>query len=115
MQHLYESVFNINFNAFHDFIDCFKGWDYIVKIRTIRNEIAGHPSNRKKGKEFYFIAKGSNSKYIFEYGGYKPEFISVKVDIKEFILKQKEFSFIVLDSVDKEISNKITGHKFLSD
>jgi hypothetical protein len=82
LQHFYESVKNKTFNGFHGLIKHLGAWNEINNIRSVRNEIAGHPSNLRNGKEFYFIAKGPNSKFSFEYGGYTPKFKSARVDLK---------------------------------
>lgn len=81
------------------------------EIRDVRNEIVGHPSNRKNGKEFYFISKGPNSKYEFEYGGYNPNFIVKRVDLKKFITQQEKFAHRVLDKLNELVLDNIKLHK----
>lgn len=109
--HFYEAVQNKTFNGFHNLIKELGSWYEISKIRSVRNEIAGHPSNVKNGKEFYFIAKGRNSKFCFEYGGYTPKFRSAKVDLKEFIERQSDFCRHILELSEKTIDNQIMSHK----
>ncbi len=41
--------------------DFFNEFNFNQKTKEIRDDIVGHPSNRKNGKEFYFIAKGPNT------------------------------------------------------
>lgn len=91
--------------------DFFRGYELISKIREVRNDIVGHPSNRKGGKEFYFIDKGPNSKFEFEYGGYKPEFVRMKVDLQKFIVKQEQFAHQVLDNLNELVLENIELHK----
>lgn len=79
-------------------------------IREVRNDIAGHPTNRKTS-EFYFIAKGPISKDRFTYAGYTPKFRTVEVDIKSFISKQLDFANKVLLAVSDDIFKKIQMKK----
>ena len=64
--HLYNTIKDNNIKEITQLFDIYK---FDKSIRRIRNEIAGHPNNRNNGKEFYYIAKGSNSKYQFSYAG----------------------------------------------
>ena len=92
----------------------FETFSFDKDIRDVRNDIAGHPTNRKK-TEFYFIAKGTISKDRFTYAGYTPKFRKVEVDLKTFVFKQLEFTRNVLQTVNQEILKKIemkkTEHK----
>lgn len=81
------------------------------EIRVVRDDIAGHPADRNYGKEFYYLAKGANSKYKFTYAGYNPDFKAVEVDLKEFIEKQAIFTHKVLDFVKKHILQKLKEFK----
>lgn len=108
--HLYNSISERKEKTVHSL---FEKYNFSNKIREVRNEIAGHPTDRKRGKEFYFIAKGQNSKYKFEYAGYAPDFRHIKVDLKEFIDSQKAFSERVLLEVESMILNKVKSHKTL--
>ena len=74
LQHLFECVFDCEFKDFNNFVIHFNSWPEVLNIRLTRNDIAGHPTNRKKGKEFFFISKRKNTEYTFEYGGYAPKF-----------------------------------------
>ncbi len=91
--------------------EMFKLYSFTAEIRNVRDDIAGHPTDRKKGKEFYFIAKGSNSKYNFSYAGYTPHFRKVDVDLKQFIKEQNKFTHTILDQVEKSIAEQINIHK----
>jgi hypothetical protein len=106
LYHLYKCVVNENIKQ-TDFFDIFS---FDKNIREVRNDIAGHPTNRKN-TEFYFIAKGPISKYRFTYAGYTPTFRTVEVDLKTFITKQLEFTINVLQSVEENILNKIEMKK----
>lgn len=78
--------------------------------REIRNDIVGHPSNRNNGKELYYLAKGSNTKYAFTYAGFtqNPEKFRVQdVDLRKLITEQEIFVTEVLNAVNTEIDNKI--------
>lgn len=90
-----------------DFFDTFS---FDKDIREVRNDIAGHPTNRKN-TEFYFIAKGPISKYRFTYVGYTPTFRTVEVDLKTFITKQLEFTRNVLQTVQRNILKKVEMKK----
>lgn len=105
--HLYRTITNRNIKNVYDL---FKLYQFNIQIREARDDIAGHPADRK-GKEFYFIAKGTNSKYLFSYAGYTPHFRNVAVDLKEFIKEQKVFASTVLDEVEKTIAQQIQIHK----
>lgn len=106
LYHLYKCVVE-NKISIIDFFDLF-GFD--KKIREVRNDIAGHPTNRKSN-EFYFIAKGAMSKYKFTYAGYTPDFRTVDVDLKLFIQSQLNFAESVLQTVEDNINTKIKMKK----
>jgi Ni,Fe-hydrogenase I large subunit len=89
----------------------FERFELDSEIRIVRDDIAGHPADRNYGKEFYYLAKGANSKYNFTYAGYNPNFKSVNVDLKEFIEKQTLFAHKVLDFVKKHILQKLKEFK----
>ena len=82
------------------------------EIRTVRDDIAGHPADRNYGKEFYYLAKGANSKYKFTYAGYNPDFKAVDVNLKEFIEKQTIFTHKVLDFVKTHVFKKLKEFKY---
>ena len=107
LYHLYKTINSQNIKL-NDF---FKLYDFNKEIREVRDDIAGHPTDRKSGKEFYYIVKGSNSKYSFSYAGYNPDFKNVDVDLKAFILEQSVFTAKVLNDIKKAISEKIQVHK----
>lgn len=106
LYHLYKCVVDENIKQ-TDFFDTFS---FDKDIREVRNDIAGHPTNRKNS-EFYFIAKGPISKDRFTYAGYTPTFRTVEVDLKTFIIKQLELARIVLQKVQANISKKIEMKK----
>jgi len=106
LYHLYKCVVDENIKQ-TDFFDTFS---FDKNIREVRNDIAGHPTNRKN-IEFYFIAKGPISKDRFTYAGYTPEFRKVEVDLKTFISKQSEFTINVLQTVLDKILKKIEMKK----
>lgn len=81
---LYKTIIDDKIENVYKFFEKYK---FSKTIREVRG-IAGHPTNRK-GKEFYFIAKGQNTKYRFSYGGYTPDFKKVDVDLCIFIEQQK--------------------------
>jgi hypothetical protein len=108
LYHLYKTIKNPNVKNVYEL---FNNYSFNKEIREVRDDIAGHPADRKKGKEFYFIGKGSNSKYTFSYAGYTPHFRKVDVDLKQFIDEQKLFTIEVLDVVTDTISEKIKLHK----
>jgi hypothetical protein len=102
LYHLYKCVVNENVKQ-TDFFDTFS---FDKDIREVRNDIAGHPTNRKNS-EFYFIAKGPISKDRYTYAGYTPTFRKMEVDLKSFIIKQLELTRNVLQKVQENISKKI--------
>lgn len=106
LHHLYQCVVEENIKL-TNFFDTF---DFDKSIRDIRNDIAGHPTNRN-GKESYYIEKGSISKYLFTYVGYNPGFRKVEVDLEELIAKQLELANKVLNEVLNIISKKIEMKK----
>lgn len=110
LYHLYQCVLDEKIKQ-TDFFDTFS---FDKSIREVRNDIAGHPTNRKN-TEFYFIAKGPISKDRFTYAGYTPKFRKVEVDLKTFISKQREFTInvlqTVLDIILKKIEMKKDEHK----
>jgi len=105
--HLYRTIKNKDIKNVYEL---FKLYQFNIQIREVRDDIAGHPADRR-GKEFYFIAKGTNSKYIFSYAGYAPHFRNVDVDLKQFINEQNIFAMTVLDEVEKTIAQQIQIHK----
>jgi hypothetical protein len=107
LYHLYKCVVDENIKP-ANFFDIFS---FDKEIREVRNDIAGHPTNRKNTKEFYFIDKGSISKERFKYAGYTPKFRSVDVDLKTCINKQLEFTGNVLEAVREDILKKIEMKK----
>jgi hypothetical protein len=106
LYHLYKCVVDEKIKQ-TDFFDTFS---FDKDIREVRNDIAGHPTNRKN-TEFYFIAKGPISKDRFTYAGYTPTFRAVEVDLKTMIIKQLEFTKNVLQKVQENISKKIEMKK----
>lgn len=106
--HLYKTIVN---KEIKNVYELFKLNDFSEKIREVRDDIAGHPTDRKKGKEFYFIAKGTNSKSKFTYAGYTPNFRKVDVDLEDFISQQKVFCEKILNQVDEAILLKIKEFK----
>ncbi|MEX2410493.1 MAG: hypothetical protein WD607_03830 [Candidatus Paceibacterota bacterium] len=109
--HLFETITKQSFKNIYDF---FKLYDFNQTIREVRDDIAGHPTNRKSDKEFYFIGKGPNSKFSFSYAGYTPHFRKVDVDLKLFIAQQSEFTSRILKDVEKSISEQIQTLKINS-
>lgn len=63
LYHLYKCVVDENIKQAAFFEEFAFGME-IKDIREVRNDIAGHPTNRKN-PEFYFIAKGPMSKDSF--------------------------------------------------
>ena len=106
--HLYRTITNKSLKSVYDF---FQLYNFNKSIREVRDDIVGHPTDRKKGKEFYFIGKGPNSKFSFSYAGYTPHFRKVDVDLKLFIEQQNEFTISVLQDVENSISEQIQIHK----
>ena len=91
--------------------DLFLKYNLSKEIREVGDDIAGHPTDRNYGKEFYYIAKGSNSKYRFAYGGYTPDYRMVHVDLKKFISEQNEFAQAVLKEIEDYVLQAIQNHK----
>lgn len=104
--YLYKCIVNRNIKR-DDFFNLFS---FDKNIREVRNDIAGHPTNRHSS-EFYFIAKGTTTKYEFTYAGYTPEFRTVDVDLKIFIQKQFDFAEKVLLFIQNDIKQKIEMKK----
>lgn len=106
--HLYRTITKKKLNNVYKL---FELYNFNKSIREVRDDIAGHPADRKNGKEFYFIGKGSNTKYSFSYAGYTPHFRKVDVDLRLFIEEQRKFAITVLNDVGKTISEQIQIHK----
>ena len=106
--HLYRTIINKDIIHIYELFELFQ---FNKEIREVRDDIAGHPVDRKKGKEFYFIAKGTTSKYDFSYAGYTPHFRNVNVNLKQFIKEQNDFVYKILNEIEAEISKKITDQK----
>lgn len=109
--YLYETIID---STIKNPYDLFRQYSFNKEIREVRDDIAGHPANRdnrNKGKEFYFIEKGSTSKYIFSYAGYTPKFRKVDVNLKQFMEEQERFTKTVLDDIENAISKKLQAHK----
>ena len=106
LYHLYKCVIDENMKQ----TDFFNTFSFDKDIREVRNDIAGHPTNRQN-TEFYFIAKGPISKDRFTYAGYTPKFRKVEVDLKTFRSKQLEFTRDILQTVQEDILKKIEMKK----
>lgn len=106
--HLYRTITK---KTLKNVYELFELYNFNKSIREVRDDIAGHPADRKNGKEFYFIGKGPNTKYSFSYAGYTPHFRKVDVDLRLFIEEQRKFTIIVLNDVGKTISELIQTHK----
>lgn len=106
--HLYKAISNVQMKNCYEL---FNEFNFAHEIREVRDDIAGHPTNRKNGKEHYFIAKGSNTKDKFTYIGYTPAFRKVDVDLKSFISEQNKFTRTILNEIEKTIKRKIQMHK----
>lgn len=106
--HLYKTITN---KTLKNVYELFELYNFNKSIREVRDDIAGHPADRKNGKEFYFIGKGPNTKYSFSYAGYTPHFRKVDVDLRQFIEEQRKFTITVLNAVGKTISEQIKIHK----
>jgi hypothetical protein len=85
--------------------------ELIINIRNIRDDIAGHPTDRNYGKEFYYISKGGNSKKEFTYGGFNPNFTTAHINLIDAINQQKIFTSSLLDIAEKEIDKIIIKFK----
>jgi hypothetical protein len=108
LYHLYRTVKDASIKNVYEL---FQIYHFNKEIREVRDDIAGHPADRKKGKEFYFIGKGSNSKYNFSYAGYTPHFRKVDVDLKQFIEEQNSFTLSILIEIETTIAHQIQLHK----
>jgi hypothetical protein len=108
LYHIYKIIVNPKIGNIYNL---FSIYSFNKNIREVRDDIAGHPSNRKGGKEFYFIAKGPNSKHHFTYGGYTPLFRKVDVNLKQFIEEQNKFTNAVLKDIQKNLFMKIKNLK----
>lgn len=108
LYHLYKTIKNADTKNVYEL---FKIYQFNKEIREVRDDIAGHPADRKNGKEFYFIGKGPNSKYNFSYAGYTPHFRKVDVNLKQFIEEQKSFTFNVLNEIEKTVTQQIQAHQ----
>lgn len=106
--HLYRTLVDSKIKKVNQLFELF---ELDNEIRIVRDDIAGHPADRNFGKEFYYLAKGANSKYKFTYAGYDPSFKAVNVDLKEFIEKQTIFTQKILDFVKKHILQKLKEFK----
>ncbi|KAF5043429.1 hypothetical protein DSECCO2_502310 [anaerobic digester metagenome] len=106
--HLYRTITK---KTLKNVYELFELYNFNKSIREVRDDIAGHPADRKNGKEFYFIGKGPNTKYSFSYAGYTPHFRKVDVDLRLFIEEQRKFTITVLNDVGKTISAQIQTHK----
>lgn len=108
LYHLYKTIKNTNTKNIYEL---FKIYQFNKEIREVRDDIAGHPADRKNGKEFYFIGKGLNSKYNFSYAGYTPHFRKVDVNLKQFIEEQNSFTLTVLNEIEKTVAQQVQAHK----
>jgi len=106
--HLYKTITK---KSLKNIYALFNLYNFNKAVREVRDDIAGHPADRKNGKEFYFIGKGPNTKYSFSYAGYTPNFRKVDVDLKQFIKEQKKFIMKVLEDIEISISDQIQTHK----
>lgn len=112
IMHLYKSIFEPDKKMTSNYIyELFEKHNINKKIRIIRDDIAGHPADRNHGKEFYFIAKGRNTKYRFTYAGYTPDFKAVDVNLKELLEFQEKFTNCFLINIENEIRKIIIEHK----
>jgi len=102
--HLYKTLADNNMKKVNQLFELF---ELDNQIRLVRDDIAGHPADRNFGKEFYYLNKGGNSKYQFTYAGYNPKFKSVKVNLNDFIDKQRTFTHEILDFIAEHISTQI--------
>tara|TARA_R110002050_G_scaffold300768_1_gene472374 strand:- start:5262 stop:6185 length:924 start_codon:yes stop_codon:yes gene_type:complete len=108
---LYNLYRTIKKEKIKNIYELFSKYNLNKEIREVRDDIAGHPTDRKNGREFYFIGKGTNSKYKFSYAGYTPHFRKVDVDLKKFIGAQNHFANLILDEISESISHLIQTHK----
>ena len=106
--HLYKTIFQEDFKNIYCL---FSKFNFSKEIREVRDDIAGHPADRNRGKEFYFITKGTNSKYNFSYAGYSPEYRIVNVDLRQFLDDQSKFTETILIKIENHISNTIQAFK----
>lgn len=106
--YLYKTLIQKDFKNIYSF---FLKYNFSKEIREVRDDIAGHPADRNRGKEFYYITKGTNSKYKFSYAGYSPEFRTVNVDLRQFLNEQSKFTKIILVKIENHISDTIQTFK----
>jgi hypothetical protein len=112
IMHLYKSIVEPEKKTNSNYIyDLFDKYDIDKKIRIIRDDIAGHPADRNRGREFYFIAKGANTKYKFTYAGYTPDFKTVNVNLLELLELQEKFTCIYLADIENQIAEIIFNTK----
>ncbi len=80
--------------------------------RELRNDIAGHPTNRNGGQRFYFLNRFGSGKYEICYYSYSPENTQeFTTDLRVMIEEQKKFTEDILIQVHNEIHNKVNMHK----
>lgn len=111
VMHLYQSIIERDKNKKSNIYKLFEEYNTDKQIRIIRDDIAGHPADRNRGKEFYFIAKETNSKSKFTYAGYAPGLKTVDVNMFELIKEQETFTLHILADIANDIETKITKHK----
>ena len=95
-------------------IDLKNQYPALHRIRELRNDAIGHPTNRGNGTSFHFIAQFSIRKDGFEMSSYFPkrsESTVTTIDLGECIVDQERFAVQILDDVIDWLDSEWNTHK----
>lgn len=107
INHLSLALFDIRLDWKNDYPD-------LYKIRELRNDAIGHPTNRNNNKSFHFITRYSLNKDYFELASHYPK--DGIVDYREIniaYLKEKQEKSIVsfLNKIISKMEIELKNHK----
>jgi hypothetical protein len=82
------------------------------QVRDIRNDAAGHPTNRDRGRAFVFIVRHSLDERRFTYhrNGADGSFSSHDVDLQQLVHRQREDTKNHLERIASALEEELRAH-----
>lgn len=114
-----DSVKSISYALFNKTIDFKSKYPYAYRVRELRNDTTGHPTNRDGDKQFIRLAQNSLNKYSFYYckdnhkDGEKHDIIDVNIEKAISDTSQCVNTILqkAVERLDKEFKEYIEKHK----
>jgi len=107
-----DAVSNLSFSVFGSSIEFKCDYSKLYEIRERRNDIIGHPTNRRNWESFHIIHRNSISPEWFEYVSYLEDETPIRyMDIRNALKVQSEYLLIILKNMKKKLEKEQKVHK----